>query len=737
MPETRWRVTLDNRASRNAVKLTRDLKELAQALRDVKAAGAGLDLGGLGGLGGAGGGGRRSGGGRGGSGSGGSGGSGRGLDRVRKAHRDSIRDVGRAQKDQGRESDRQWRSALRSQREQVRLFRQRDRNAGRSARDEGRARAVRERREASERREMLGAGLGGTARVLTGIVAATMAAAAVITGIIASVGALVLRLSEAVLEMIAFREASIATLGLMSEGRTAQERQQIGRQEFQWARGFARETPLDVRDVINLRTQAATSGFRGNQARDVVMAAADVGASNSTNPMAAQRFTTAIGQIRGKGTLQTQELNQLAEAGVGRDSIYSQIARQRGITGTQAQINTRVMALIERRQVKSDEGVRAVLDAVRERSGGELGGTARAQGGTLLGTLSNVRGALADFVLGVENIEHLPGIEALKKMLNQLVDVMTGTGPVAVRLQETFASIVNEAAQFVGEIGGKEGIAGIIGRAVDAFEVWAPIIREVMEAFGSSFWTTIVSELTPLVQVFGAVGQDREGTVAFAREFGKSLAVILAFGIRTTIALGALIPLLVMVAEKVLAIVEALVSLRSVLAGGAGMLAGGPLAVLSPILLGGSAMSGIREQFAAIGADVPEGMRDGIEANRDGVLASLSTLNADMQGTTRADLQIHSPSRLFAELGAQVPAGMAEGIDGGAMDVQRSMAGMVAPAGLGDFGGASAGLGGVTFGSVTFQIMVPPGTDPSREMAERAFEHFASMMERASLAGGP
>jgi hypothetical protein len=117
------------------------------------------------------------------------------------------------------------------------------------------------RQEARDRRELLSSGLGGAAATMAGIVAATTAAAAAIAGIVTAVGDLILRLSSAVLEMIAFREASIATLGLMSEGRTAQERQAIGREEFAWARQFARETPLDVRDVIGLRTPARYLSF--------------------------------------------------------------------------------------------------------------------------------------------------------------------------------------------------------------------------------------------------------------------------------------------------------------------------------------------------------------------------------------------------------------------------------------------------------------------------------------------
>lgn len=762
--ETRWRVTLDNRASRGAVKLTRELRELAKAMREVKEASAGIgDLGGLGG-------GRRTGGGGGGGGRRGpdeearraraaakrARDEARDADRVRKATeraqaqnaRREARDAARAARDRAAEArdqrageragERRYRLAFSDARQRARDFRASDRAAGRNARAEERAAAARQRalrQEARERREALSSGLGGAAATMAGIVAATTAAAAAIAGIVTAVGDLILRLSSAVLEMIAFREASIATLGLMSEGRTAQERQAIGREEFAWARQFARETPLDVRDVIGLRTQAATAGFRGAQGRDVVMAAADVGAASPTNPMAAQRFTTAIGQIRSKGRLQTEEINQLTEAGVGRDSVYAAIARERGITGDAQQVNNRVAALIQRGQVSGDQGVRAVLAAVRERSGGELGGLARAGGSTLMGTLSNLRGAFADFVLGVEDIENLPGIVALKKTLNSIVDLLTGAGPTAVRLRTIFAGIVDEAAQFAASIGGKAGVEGIIGRALDLFEEWYPIVRDVLGAFASSAWSTFVEEMRPMLDVLGAVGQDREGAVQFAREFGRSLAVVFAFGVQTTMALAAMIPVITVLVDKFLRLAEVLMSLPN-LAGATAAIGAGPLA---PLVLGAGYL---RERYAGLGAEVPEGMREGIEANRGGVLDALASINAAMEGMTRTDLQINSPSRLFAEIGAGVPEGMTLGIDSGARDVERAMGGMVAPQGLPGFGGdvqagRMLGFGGVTFGDVTFQIVPPPGSNISQEIAEQAFDHFINLVERGRLAAGP
>jgi hypothetical protein len=381
--------------------------------------------------------------------------------------------------------------------------------------------------------------------------------------------------------------------------------------------------------------------------------------------------------------------------------------------------------------------VRAVLAAVRERSGGELGGLARAGGSTLMGTLSNLRGAFADFVLGVEDIENLPGIVALKKTLNGIVDLLTGAGPTAVRLRTIFAGIVDEAAQFAASIGGKAGVEGIIGRALDLFEEWYPLVRDVLGAFASSAWSTFVEEMRPMLEVLGAVGQDREGAVQFAREFGAGLARLFAFGVHVTAAFVAMVSVITMLVDRVLMLAEALASL--------------PLDV-GEWTAGG--VGSLRQQFAGIGSEIPEGMREGVEANRGGVLDALAALNADMEGMTRTDLQIHSPSGLFKDLGAQVSAGMALGVDSGARDVERAMGGMVAPQGLPGFGGdvqagrmlgfggdvqagRMLGFGGVTFGDVTFQIVPPPGSNISQEIAEQAFDHFVNLMERGSLAAGP
>ncbi len=742
--ETRWRVTLDNRASRNAVKLTRDVRELAKALRELKEAGAGIDLGGLGGAGGAG---RRSGGGGGGR---------RGpdeearraraaakrarddartADRVRRATeraqgqnaRREARDAARAQRD----GDRSRRGRERADERSLRLgfsdaggrraaFRARDRAAARSARAEERGASVRQRtlrREAAEQRETVSAGLGGAASTLGAIVAATTAAAAAVAGIVTGVGALIFRLSSAVLEMIALREASLTTLRALArddQGNhlTGAAADAQARERFRFAQTFARQTSLDSAQVIDLQRQTSAAGFNGDRNNEVVRAAADVGAFNPADDGASSRFLLGLGQLHNASTVRTQDVRQTAEAaGLGENDILRQIARGAGVTQrtgeADAAYNGRIQAMQRAGRFTGRQGEEGVLAALRERNGGELGSFARQQGGTLTGTISNLRGAVLDFVTSIEDIENLPGIKALKKMLNSIVDVLTGTGPVATRLRTIFAGLVDEAAQFVGDLGGKDGVEGIITHAVDLFERWAPLVRDVVAAFGGGAWEAFSAGMRELGVELSAIGDDPEGTVVFARELGSALGTLLAFGVR------------------VIAMVMSLVAMITLLGA----------VFVHPI----DSLYALVEAFTAVGGQIVSGFLGGFRGAADAALGEVSTWATDLAGAARGALGIQSPSRVFRdEIGAQIPAGMTLGIESGAADVRRSMESMVSPAGLPGFGGEGAAEGGgQTVLNVHPGAIVVQGTGRgAADIADEVLDRLVGMFERPALAGG-
>ena len=588
--------------------------------------------------------------------------------------------------------------------------------------------AARVRSQEREGRSLMLSSLGATLGIVTGIVGATTAAFSVITDMIGAVGSLVARISGAVLEMIAFREASLTTLRAMARddsGRrlTGRAADRQARDQFRFAQTFARQTPLDVAQVIDLQRQTSAAGFTGARNRDVVRAAADVGAFNPNDPAAASHFLLGLGQLRNASSVRTQDLRQTAQAaGLGENDILREIARQAGQTQrrgeTDAAYNGRIQAMQRANRFTGAQGVEGVLAALQARNGGALGSFATAQGGTLTGTISNLRGAVLDFVTSIDDIENLPGIRALKDTLNGIVDALTGSGPTAERLRNTFARIVDQASQFVADLGGgRDGAAALMGRMLDAAERLWPFVRDVSMAFGGAAWEGLKTGLAPLLEQLGELGNDSSGTVAFAAELGRDLGVMLAYGVKITLAFGALVAMLIVLGVWLSDILVAIIEW--------------PQSILNVV-------TSVGAMFEGFGASIVNGFREGFFGLSDGAIGDVANWSNDIANAARANLGIHSPSKVFADIGSQIPAGMSLGIDSGARDVERSLSGMVAPPSLPGFG-ALAGLGAMGGISAVFNITVEGGAsnDTGREIGEAAWSAFVDRFEgAAAMAGG-
>jgi TP901 family phage tail tape measure protein len=79
--------------------------------------------------------------------------------------------------------------------------------------------------------------------------------------------------------------------------------------------------------------------------------------------------------------------------------------------------------------------------------------------------------------------------------------------------------------------------------------------------------------------------------------------------------------------------------------------------------------------FRQIGADLLNGMRDGILGAVSGVIAAATGAVTSAIDAAKSLLGISSPSRVFADIGRNVMAGMAEGIERGAIMPQVALAG--------------------------------------------------------------
>jgi len=609
------------------------------------------------------------------------------------------------------------------------------------AQREARQAAAQSEARSARRRAVASTVVGGAGLALAGgigIAGATVGALSSLVSMAGAAAELTANLGGSVLQMIAFRESALTTLRVMARDETGARLTGAAaatqaREQFRWAQQFARETPLEAQQVLDLQRQTSAAGFSGARNREVVAAAADVGAFNPNDEGASSRFLLGLGQLRNASTVRLQDLRQTTQAaGLSEADTLRHIGRAAGVTQRQgetgAQFNTRLQQMQQHGRFTGAQGVEGILAALRERNGGDLGSFARSQGDSLMGTLSNLRGAVFDFVTSIDNIENLGGIKTLKATLNGIVRTFTGTGETAVRMRATFAGLVNDAAQFFGAIGGKHGFEDTINGALDVFEEMRPLVTEFAREFGPAFWGPVSREVQLVFEQFR--GGDLREAAAHARELGAGLGQLLTFGIDITFAMTKLADVLLVVTARLGGLFDELVANPEMARDMARELDPSNLSNVLAIP-GHTATADLFSTFAGIGGQIPEGMRQGLADGREGLLGDMRRLNADLANTSREDLQIHSPSRLFEYFGAMIPAGMAQGIDGGARDVERAMGGMVAPQGLPGFGpGSFAGLGGggITIGEVHIHASGSNGGDLASE--------FIDELERRAAMGG-
>lgn len=526
------------------------------------------------------------------------------------------------------------------------------------------------------------AGIGRTLATTAVQITAAFAAFAV------ALTAMAVQLGRGLLQMVAFREGALTTLRTMSGARTEGGRTRDSERQFAWAQQLARETPLDERGVIETMQQSATAGFRGRQQRQTVLAAADVGAGNPNDTTAASRYIRAIGQIRSRGRLQSEELNQLGEVGVGRQEIYDSLARQLNIHETGTARNRRIEQMMQRRQITGEQGVQAAQEAVNARFGGRgLGNFARSQGQTLLGTLSNLDSALSGFVTSIQGIEQTPGILAIKATLNAIASALSGATPAGQRLQRTLVMITNSVGALFARYLNPERIDRFFNSLADVM----PLVMTLVQVFGSGFLAGLAQGLGPLMQMFNADPGNMQVMVDLARDLGSSLGVIVGVAARLTAAVGIGLTGITMLVGSVLGAVTWFIDL--------------PRQIVDGLI------QGFHEEWGRLVADV-EG------------------LSAMLPESVRRVLGIHSPSRVFAELGMYTAQGFAVGLDAGTSQITDAMGAMTAP---------TVDLAGLRGGnSITIEVNVNGGGEGlAAEIRAELSDLFADLFERGALAGGP
>ena len=586
----------------------------------------------------------------------------------------------------------------------------------------------------------IGTGLGIGAGALglgAGFAGATFGAAGAFLSMASSALGLVASLSESVLQMIAFREASLSTLRMMAGGNAA-----VAAEQYQFARQFARETPLDTQQVLELQAQVSTAGFRGQQNRDVVLAGADVGAANPNDSTAASRYVRAVSQIRNAGRVRAQEMNQLGEVGIGRRDLLLALGRQANVRQNRGESETAFVARLgqmqERGRFTGEQGVAAAQDVVRQRSGGTLGAYSRSQGETLLGTLSNLRGALFDLVTGINGIENAPGVRALKAVLNGIANNLAGAGVHGKRLQAIVGRVVNDFAMI--GAGGLSDLSDTFTGLLDGAKDFLPMVRDVAAATSNG---AIGEARRQLGFIMASMGDTFGGPDAAANAglLAQSVVSLGGASIRASIALADLLGTMTIGLDRLQSI-----AITPALANGA--LDGLSAPVSNMDRLRGALGDRDAQQRVAlgtlgeslgmqgVGAQAVNGIRAGIAAQRPALDADVRSLAGSIPTTATEALEIRSPSRVMADaVGRYIPEGIALGIEAGRGPLDQAMGSLVSPGDVGTAGGLGGMGRGLSIENLTIQVGAGANEETGRDVARGLIDELVALLEVPALAG--
>lgn len=151
--------------------------------------------------------------------------------------------------------------------------------------------------------------------------------------------------------------------------------------QMSWIKQFAKETPFQYSDLVLYSQQLLALGFNAEQSRQVLAATGDAAAALGRGSESIARINLALGQMWTKGKVQSQEMLQLTEAGIGGWQILADAY------GTSV---GEVQDAVTKGLISAQEAVPALLAGMEA----QFGGLMERQSSTFTGVVSNIQDTL-------------------------------------------------------------------------------------------------------------------------------------------------------------------------------------------------------------------------------------------------------------------------------------------------------------------------------------------------------
>lgn len=412
-------------------------------------------------------------------------------------------------------------------------------------------------------------------------------------------------------------------------------------QLFEHARELAKRFGLDVFDTSKQYQKFLALQFTPKAIDGLIKMGADLRALG-TDAEGVQGVFTAIGQIKGKGRVQGEELLQLAERNISTAVVQEEIGK---LLGGKTQAD--VQKLMQAGKVSADVGLKAIESTInRKLQQNRLGESgAKFADQTIDGLVGRFKAYFQSSGITAFDKAAAPITKVLGKTFDKLVAFLDS--PRGADLINQIAGSIERMAAAAAEMGGD-----FATKFIEAD--WKAIGKDILDiADGLISAARAAGELA---KTLGFGGPESE-TQAEEPKLTQDHASVLGFaaaGAATGAVVGSIIP-----------------GIGTVAGAAVGGLAGASLALLENV-----------------GVDAGIAVSNGLASGRvtDEAYAAGVAIGDNVDAGTRDALGIHSPSRVAMADGRQVARGLALGMRRGARDVDAANDYLVGRVGTGGFG---------------------------------------------------
>ena len=263
--------------------------------------------------------------------------------------------------------------------------------------------------------------------------------------------------------------------------------------EFYRAQQFAQKTDFTSQTIEQGQSRLLAQGFRGHDLYATLFAASDLAAASPDDKNETlKRVTMALGQIKAKGKLQSEELTgQLAEAGLSTTLVREEIRKALGLKNIGA-----VDKKISAGEVSADVALpaiqRAILAQLHTTKAGEF---ATSSAGSLTSLISNRDEAFKNLLKSFDADEALPAIGRYKDALRD----QSAQLDIATRSGKNMTLVLQD----------------ISNQAIEGKAAWTEFSTGFLESFGRTYASTLRT-INP-----GSLDDSSKSIETFGQSIGK------------------------------------------------------------------------------------------------------------------------------------------------------------------------------------------------------------------------